>query len=227
MVPYLTPLSLQVEGLGDVASSPRFSFAREPKGTVGPTNKSFETLYSSDGTQYAKTSVGRMETKRWSEITVPQRLLAAIITEDDIERIENDLGESNLQLTSDYVHYGSNSHVNEHPAHLSNMDCQLELEDNYQNNSMGYGGLMTSSNFRQLNIQNFMSCDESAAEKNTMLNSYNGSLSDYQKSDLNHLQIVDNPSPYECQFEDMPVANRMLMELRSVGLLLDAVVCIV
>ncbi|WOK97325.1 hypothetical protein Cni_G06033 [Canna indica] len=208
------------EVICDMASSPRFSFAREQTNTVGQSNKSVETLYSADGTQHAKTSVGKLETKRWYDKMVPlsQRLLSAFITEDEIEKLENDTnGESILQFSSDYVH------ANDRAQNLGNINCQLELDYKNQKNSVGYDGFMASNNFRHSNTQNFVPCDGPMAENNAILNTYNGSLSDYQKNNLNHLQIMDNTFPYECRYEDMPLDDRILMELRSIGLHLDTV----
>ncbi|XP_064953129.1 uncharacterized protein LOC135606188 isoform X3 [Musa acuminata AAA Group] len=218
------------EVLYDVASSPHISFAREQSSVVGSTNKSFETRYSAAGTQHVNASLGRLETKRWYDKMVPltQRLLSAFITEDDIKNVENDSqGESVLQLSSDYVHYGTNSHVNDHAKDLLNMDCELELNYKNQKNCMGDNmpcdGFMVSNNFRHSNIQHFMSGDEPLVENSAVTNAYNGSLSDYQKNNLNQLQIMDNTFPYERQFEDMPLDDRILMELHSIGIFPDAV----
>ncbi|XP_009390026.2 uncharacterized protein LOC103976520 isoform X5 [Musa acuminata AAA Group] len=218
------------EVLYDVASSPHISFAREQSSVVGSTNKSFETHYSAAGTQHVNASLGRLETKRWYDKMVPlsQRLLSAFITEDDIKKVENDSqGESVLQLSSDYVHYGTNSRVNDHAKDLLNMDCELELNYKNQKNCMGDNmacdGFMVSNNFRHSNIQHFMSGDEPLVENSAVMNAYNGSLSDYQKNNLNQLQIMDNTFPYERQFEDMPLDDRILMELHSIGIFPDAV----
>ncbi|CAL9202583.1 unnamed protein product [Musa hybrid cultivar] len=218
------------EVLYDVASSPHISFAREQSSVVGSTNKSFETRYLAAGTQHVNASLGRLETKRWYDKMVPlsQRLLSAFITEDDIKNVENDSqGESVLQLSSDYVHYGTNSRVNDHAKDLLNMDCELELNYKNQKNCMGDNmpcdGFMVSNNFRHSNIQHFMSGDEPLVENSAVTNAYNGSLSDYQKNNLNQLQIMDNTFPYERQFEDMPLDDRILMELHSIGIFPDAV----
>lgn len=226
-------ISFQDEVLYDVASSPHISFAREQSSVVGSTNKSFETRYSAAGTQHVNASLGRLETKRWYDKMVPlsQRLLSAFITEDDIKKVENDSqGESVLQLSSDYVHYGTNSRVNDHDKDLLNIDCELELNYKNQKNCMGDNmpcdGFMVSNNFRHSNIQHFMSGDEPPVENSAVMNAYNGSLSDYQKNNLNQLQIMDNTFPYERQFEDMPFDDRILMELHSIGIFPDAVVCI-
>ncbi|WOL02283.1 hypothetical protein Cni_G11002 [Canna indica] len=205
----------------DVTSSPNSSFTREQTNAVGPTNKSFGTLYSVDGAQFVKTSVGRSETKRWYDRMVPlsQRLLSAFIAEDETEKLDNDtLGESFLQFSSDYVHYDANSHVNDH---------DLDLDYSNQKNTLGAGipcdGFMASNNLRHLSTQHFMSGDEPLVENSTILKADNDSLSSYWKNNYNQIQTMDNTSPYECQFEDMPLDNRILMELHSIGLFPETV----
>ncbi|XP_064968569.1 uncharacterized protein LOC135614775 isoform X1 [Musa acuminata AAA Group] len=212
------------EVVADVVPSPYSSFAREQTNAVGPTNKSFGTPCSIDGTQHVKTSVGRLDTKRWYDKMVPlsQRLLSAFIVEDETENLDNDTqGETFLQFSSDYVHYDTKDHVIDQAEDL-NMDYDLESEYKNHKNSLG-DGFMPSNNFRHLNIQNFMSGDEPLAENSAILNTDNGSFSRYQQNSRNPMHIMYSTSPYECQFEDMPLDERILMELHSIGLFPETV----
>ncbi|KAJ8479055.1 hypothetical protein OPV22_022782 [Ensete ventricosum] len=205
----------------DVASSAHSSFAREQTNVVGPTNKTFGTLYSVDGTENVKTSVGRLDTNRWYDKMVPlsQRLLSAFIAEDETEKLDTET-QGELFLHSD-------NYINDHAKDLMNMDCHLELEYKNQKNSLGdiipCDEFMASNDYRYLNIQNYMYGYEPLVENSAVLSTDNGSLSGYKKNSLNQLHVMDNTSPYECQFEDMSLDDRILMELHSIGLFPETV----
>ncbi|XP_018675461.2 uncharacterized protein LOC103968352 isoform X2 [Musa acuminata AAA Group] len=214
---------VMAEVVWDVASSAHSSFAREQTNAVGPTNKTFGTLYSVDGTENVKTSVGRLETNRWYDKMVPlsQRLLSAFIAEDETEKLDI---ETQGEL---FLHSDTNNDINDHAKELMNMDCHLELEYKNQKNSLGdiipCDEFMVSNNYRHLNIQNFMYGYEPLVENSAVLSTDNGSLSGYKKNSLNQLHVMDNTSPYECQFEDMSLDDRILMELHSIGLFPETV----
>ncbi|XP_042428658.1 uncharacterized protein LOC122015704 isoform X3 [Zingiber officinale] len=213
---------LMSEVLNDLAASPHFSYAREQINSVAPTDKSFEDLYSADQRQLVKTSMGRLEIKRLYEKPAPlsHRLLSAFIIVDEIANFENDTQEEfNLQFSNDNAHYGPNSHV--HAKDLSKMDCPSELDCTNQRNGIAYDGFLTTNNFRHSNLQNFMPCDDPVVENHAFWNSCNGSLSDYQKNDCNLLQTMKGNSPYECQYGNMSLDDRILMELNSIGIYLD------
>ncbi|XP_042421923.1 uncharacterized protein LOC122009718 isoform X2 [Zingiber officinale] len=210
------------EVLNDLAASPHFSYAREQINSVAPTDKSFEDLYSADQRQLVKTSMGRLEIKRLYEKPAPlsHRLLSAFIIVDEIANFENDTQEEfNLQFSNDNAHYGPNSHV--HAKDLSKMDCPSELDCTNQRNGIAYDGFLTTNNFRHSNLQNFMPCDDPVVENHAFWNSCNGSLADYQKNDCNLLQTMKGNSPYECQYGNMSLDDRILMELNSIGIYLD------
>ncbi|THU53437.1 hypothetical protein C4D60_Mb10t14390 [Musa balbisiana] len=212
-----------MEVVCDVASSAHSTFAREQTNAVGPTNKTFGTLYSVDGTENVKTSVGRLETNRWYDKMVPlsQRLLSAFIAEDETEKLDT---ETHGEL---FLHSDTNNYINDHAKELMNIDCHLELEYKNQKNSLGdiipCDEFMVSNNYRHLNIQNFMYGYEPLVENSAVLSTDNGSLSGYKKNSLNQLHVMDNTSPYECQFEDMSLDDRILMELHSIGLFPETV----
>lgn len=223
---HLNLFPFQSEVLNDLATSPHFSYAREQTNSVAPTDKSFEDLYSDDKRQLVKTSMGRLEIKRLYEKPPPlsHRLLSAFITVDEIANFENDTQEEfNLQCSNDNGHYDPNSHC---AKDLSKMDCPSELDYNNQRNGIAYDGFLTTNNFRHSNLQNFMPCDDPVVENHAFWNSCNGSLSDYQKSDCNLLQTMKGNSPYECQYENMSLDDRILMELNGLGIYLDTLVCI-
>lgn len=224
---HLDLFPFQSEVLNDLAASPHFSYAREQTNSVAPMDKSFEDLYSADKRQHVKTSMGRSEIKRLYEKPAPlsHRLLSAFITVDEIANLENDTQEFNLQFSNDNAHYGPNSHV--HAKDLSKMDCPSELDYNNQRNGIAYDGFLPTNNFRHSNLQNFMPCDEPVVENHASLHSCNGSLSEYQKNDCNLLQTMKGNSPYECQYENMSLDDRILMELNSIGIYLDTMVCII
>lgn len=169
-----------------------------------------------------------LETKSLCEKPAPlsQRLFSAFITEDEIANLENDTqGESNLLLSNDHAHYGPNSYVLVYDKDLSKMDCPLDLDYKNQRNERVSDGFMAPNNFKHLNLQNFMSCDDPVVENHTLLDSSNASLSDYQKNDCDLPQTMKGDSPHECQYRSMSLDDRILMELNSIGIYLDTVVC--
>ncbi|XP_042439309.1 uncharacterized protein LOC122024705 isoform X1 [Zingiber officinale] len=205
----------EVEIVCDVAS-PHSSFASKQIDVVRPTNKTFGPSYSSDGKQLDKTSVGRSETKRKCHKMVPlsQRLLSAFISEDESEKIDNDIQDETLFLYSrDYIYTDSNSHV---------IDDDLELD--YKNHKRSLGdGFIASNNFKHVNIQNLLFGHEPLVENNAMLKADNAHLSDYLKNNCTQLEAMGNSSSYRCQFEEIPLDDRILMELHSIGLFPETV----
>ncbi|XP_042438946.1 uncharacterized protein LOC122024393 isoform X3 [Zingiber officinale] len=205
----------EVEIVCDVAS-PRSSFASKQTDAVGPINKTFGALYSFDGKELDKTLVGRSETKRRCHKLVPlsQRLLSAFISEDEAEKLDNDTqDEMFLLYSSDYIHNDTDSHV---------IDDDLELD--YKNHKRSLGdGFVASNNFKHLNIQNILFGHESLVENNAILKTDNVALSDYLKNNCTQIEAMSNCPSYGCQFEDMPLDDRILMELHSIGLFPESV----
>lgn len=169
-------------------------------------------------------------------VPLSQRLLSAFISEEGTEQFDCDIeqGDTLLQFSSDYASYGTYSNVqNEHETDFRKSGFEMDLD--FKNQKIPSGdnipcnGFVMSSNFRSSNIQNFISGDELLAENNIMKHSDNGSLSEFGQTNLNHLQTIgtsfSGTSTYECQFEHMSLDDRVLMELNSIGLYPESVVC--
>ncbi|XP_074561022.1 uncharacterized protein LOC141817244 isoform X2 [Curcuma longa] len=205
----------EVDIVCDVVS-PHSSFASKQTDAVGPINQMFGALYSFDGKELDKTLVGRSETKRRCHKLVPlsQRLLSAFISEDEAEKLDNDTqDEMFLLYSSDYIHNDTDGHV---------IDDDLELD--YKNHKRSLGdGFVASNNFKHLNIQNILFGHESLVENNAILKADNVPLSDYLKNNCTQIEAMSNCSSYGCQFEDMPLDDRILMELQSIGLFPESV----
>nr|CAD1822941.1 unnamed protein product [Ananas comosus var. bracteatus] len=165
---------------------------------------------------------GKVGKDQWLEKIVPlsQRLLSALITEDENELFDCNSEEDDgfEQFSSDYSPYASNSHVgNEHGAHDMKSDFGLDFR-NPNSHSMGNvlpNVFTTSSNFRSSNIHTLGTGDDLLqAQSNVSVPSENGPLSEYGPTISTQL----NTSPQNSLFEHMSLNDRILLELQSIGL---------
>ncbi|KAG1331024.1 hypothetical protein COCNU_02G009920 [Cocos nucifera] len=178
--------------------SPHSSFSIEQSQTnVVGQNKSVGNLSSVDEPKHASPACGKVETEKWLEKMVPlsQRLLSAFISEEGTEQFDCDIeqGDTVLQFSSDYFHYGTYSHV------------QNEHETDFMRSGSS-------------NIQNFMSGDETMGTSFSGTSTYecqfeHMSLDDRILMELHSIGLYPESVPDLAEGEDCEI-DKAISELK-------------
>lgn len=185
-----------------------------------------------DDPQPFKAAPGKSETERWFERVIPlsHRLLSAFILEEGTDLMKQ--GDTFLQFSCDGSPHGTNSCVqNERGSDLIKYDNDLGSQTNcYRDSTPCNGFASPSTTFRS--PSNIISSDEILQENDGLVHPDNpdtGALCEYEQVKLNQRgPIVTGffgTSPYHCQFEQMSLDDKILMELHSLGIYPDVVVC--
>ncbi|KAK1300319.1 hypothetical protein QJS10_CPB13g01594 [Acorus calamus] len=174
---------------------------------------------------------GRLGTERLFEKIIPlsQRLLAAFIIEDEMDEVDHKIEQRDtyMQFTVDESSYGMSSHVERGPKESYRIDSELELEfDLRVQKSCSCNGSTTSNSFRSP-LQNLLYNNEQWQENDVSVNSEFGNGSGLSQDNIHRAQPVAMNSPgicsHECQYQQMSLDERIMMELHSIGLFPDAV----
>ncbi|KAK1263287.1 hypothetical protein QJS04_geneDACA008488 [Acorus gramineus] len=174
---------------------------------------------------------GRLGTERLFEKIIPlsQRLLAAFIIEDEMDEVDHKMEQRDtyMHFTVDESSYGMSSHVERGPKESYRIDSELELEfDPRVQKSCSCNGSTTSNSFRSP-LQNLLYNNEQWQENDVSVNSEFGNGSGLSQDNIHRAQPVAMNSPgicsHECQYQQMSLDERIMMELHSIGLFPDAV----
>ncbi|KAK1309905.1 hypothetical protein QJS10_CPA08g01490 [Acorus calamus] len=157
------------------------------------------------------------------------KLLAAFIIEDEMDEVDHKIEQRDtyMQFTVDESSYGMNSHVERGPKESYRIDSELELEfDSRVQKSCSCNGSTTSNSFRSP-LQNLLYNNEQWQENDVSVNSEFGNGSGLSQDNIHRDQPVAMNSPgicsHECQYQQMSLDERIMMELHSIGLFPDAV----
>jgi len=231
--------SIQAEGICQAVPS-HISQQAGQTNLVG-LKKCDRTTCSVDELQPVKAAaLGKLETERWSERAMPlsHRLLSAFISEEGTDMIDSNTkqGDTSLQFSSDCSPYSTNSFVeNEHGSDITKygleFDIDLGSQTNYHGDSTTCNGFASpSTTYRS--PSSFISGDELLQENDGLIRPDNPdtrALCEFEQDNSNQREPINrglsDTSSYQCQFEHMSLDDKILMELHSIGIYPDAVVC--
>ncbi|MQM03107.1 hypothetical protein Taro_035881 [Colocasia esculenta] len=186
---------------------------------------------SVEDSQQSNGESGKLEAEIWLEKIFPlsQRLLSAFIEEDEMAMHDCEAIRANafLRAASDCSPYGIASHIS----------CEAMEADRLVSEHESELGFMTIKNHFRDDSCNGDSVSGNFRSAGTLIISYsNEHLQEnflpqvtYSEHGQNHIdktpaaRIDMSGSPYECHYEHMPLDDKILAELQSIGLYPDMV----
>ncbi|KAJ6851767.1 uncharacterized protein M6B38_260375 [Iris pallida] len=189
-------------------------------------NQSVETPSSANDLHVLKMTSGELARERCFVKIIPlsQRLLSAIITEDESKMFVSGIkqGDAVLQFTSDSSPSGENSHAQNKLNPGFDVDHDLKSQTNCFGENIPCNGCATPNSFTSPNT--CISCDETLQENDVIIHPDAGYVlhAGQSKTTWEESMAIDSyGTPYDCQFEHMPLDDRILMELHSIGIFPD------
>ncbi|KAA8539132.1 hypothetical protein F0562_025824 [Nyssa sinensis] len=198
---------------------------------TGEKDRSLQNKINSNGTarmvdlvdqiQDVESLCGRLDLEgRFNKITpLYQRVLSALIAEDEIEEFEeNGMGRNvSLQCVTDDSPYDMCLAIDtEHRKSVFGVQTQKQFTTN---KFLSCNGITTSD--RSLSIQNPPCNDELLQGDGGFVHSEVGVLAGLSGNDLDGPQIVKKGfgiSSFDCHYEQMCLDDKLLLELQSIGL---------
>ncbi|KAJ6847351.1 uncharacterized protein M6B38_281810 [Iris pallida] len=190
-------------------------------------NKSVGTPCSVNGSQLLKMASVELESETWFEKVIPlsQRLLSAFITEDEVRMFDSSIkqGDAVLEVSSVSSPYATNSDARNELNPEYSADHVLKSQTNCFGEDSPCYGCATPNSFRSPN--NSISCDVMLPKYDVLIQSDASDVLGLGQPNLNRSEALatdsSGTSSYECQFEHMPLDDRILMELHSIGIYPD------
>ncbi|KAF3780501.1 hypothetical protein EJ110_NYTH36358 [Nymphaea thermarum] len=174
---------------------------------------------------------GELGTDRWLERIIPlsQRLLAALIVEDEVSEISCAGGTERevCQYPSDDSPRGACSHTGNESKDMDRTESEIESMGELKNHmyhsfdNFSSDASIISNGFKNLE-KGFPYKEELALDDGAILNSYNCEHHGADRSDLSD-STISGISSIDCCYQQMPLDDRILLELRSIGLFPEVV----
>ncbi|XP_022752570.1 uncharacterized protein LOC111301277 isoform X2 [Durio zibethinus] len=174
---------------------------------------------------------GGFDIKKFDKVTpLCQRVLSALIEEDESEEIYHHIEAKNMSLhyASDDSHCGSCNQMDVESKDRDRMESEVESNADFQcqKNSVldrhSCDASVASNTFRNSSMSNSLHSSERWLGDDDFLHSDMGPVSEICSTDLGHLQPkeinVSGISSLDCQYQFMPMDDKLLLELHSIGL---------
>ncbi|KAF8403280.1 hypothetical protein HHK36_011382 [Tetracentron sinense] len=180
---------------------------------------------------------GKLDPERRFDKVIPlyQRVLSALIGEDETQEFDHksERRDVSFQYTSDDSPCGTRIHIEVEPKDRDSMESDYEskvdlraqkhcLFERYSCN-----GTNAANNFRSSSIHNPLYNDELLKGDDCLLHPEVGIVSGYFQNNLAGSQLVrtniSGISSFDCQYQQMCLDDKLLLELQSIGLYPEAV----
>ncbi|XP_020529611.1 uncharacterized protein LOC18444914 isoform X2 [Amborella trichopoda] len=171
---------------------------------------------------------------RWLEKMIPlsQRLIAALIHEDDLEEYNPPCRQDDepFQYTSDDSPCGTGSHIESESKDADKMESEIESEADLKNqrphslDSFSCDGSTASNCFRSPNFRSHLNNGDSLQDDDIVVHSEIGIVTENHLDDLQCIQtVISGTSSNESQYQQLCLNSRILLELQSIGLFPESV----
>ncbi|XVF46908.1 hypothetical protein PTKIN_Ptkin03bG0066000 [Pterospermum kingtungense] len=174
---------------------------------------------------------GRFDIKQFDKVTpLCQRVLSALIEEDDSEEIYHQIEAKNMSLhyASDDSHCGSCNQMDVEYKDRDRMESEVEsnADFQYQKNSLldrlSCDVSVASNTFRNSSMSNSLHSSERWLGDDDFSHSDMGPVSEICSTDLGHFQPkeinVSGISSCDCHYQFMCMEDKLLLELQSIGI---------
>ncbi|KAF6172110.1 hypothetical protein GIB67_029528 [Kingdonia uniflora] len=167
--------------------------------------------------------------------TIPplyQRVLSALIGEEEFEEIDHDCErrDGSFHYASDYSFSGTNNHTDVDEGYNmveseSGFEVNFSNRKHYSLDSLSSVGSTASNSFRISSVHDHLPNEEMWQEDDSLIYSEVGITSGFGQSNLDRLQSLHTGfgTSFECQYDQMCLEDRLLLELQSIGLYPDTV----
>ncbi|KAK8339069.1 hypothetical protein V6Z12_A08G010000 [Gossypium hirsutum] len=183
------------------------------------------------------TSTGGFDLKQFDKVTpLCQRVLSALIEEDESEEIYNHIEAKNMSLhyASDDSHCGSCNQMDVESKDRDRMESEVESNADFQcqKNSrldrLSYDASVASNTFRNSSMSNSLHSSERWLGEDECLHSDMGPVSEICSTDLGQVlpkEInVSAVSSLDGQYQFMSMEDKLALELHSIGIYPEALV---
>ncbi|XP_039008513.1 uncharacterized protein LOC120136605 [Hibiscus syriacus] len=177
------------------------------------------------------TATGGLDLKQFDKVTpLCQRVLSALIEEDESEEIYNHVEAKNMSLhyASDDSHCGSCNHMDVEPKDRDRMESEVESNADFQcqKNSLldrlSYDASVASNTFRNSSLSNSLHSSERWLGEDEFSHSDMGPVSEICSTDLGQVQpkemSISVVSSSDGRYQFMSMEDKLLLELQSIGL---------
>ncbi|GLT48726.1 hypothetical protein SLA2020_223340 [Shorea laevis] len=174
------------------------------------------------------TSVGRVDIKKSDKVTpLYQRVLSALIEEDENEEFYNHFEGKNMSLhySSDDSHCGSCNHLDIEPKDRDKMESEVESNADFQSqrssllDRLSCNISVASNTFRNPSTSNSLHSSEQWLGDDGFSHSDVGLTTEICSHDSAHLQSREiNVLGADRQYQFMCMDDKLLLELHSIGL---------
>ncbi|XP_039031195.1 uncharacterized protein LOC120165825 isoform X2 [Hibiscus syriacus] len=177
------------------------------------------------------TATGGLDLKQFEKVTpLCQRVLSALIEEDESEEIYNHVEAKNMSLhyASDDSHCGSCNHMDVEPKDRDRIESEVESNADFQcqKNSLldrlSYDASVASTTIRNSSMSNSLHSSERWLGDDEFSHSDMGPVSEICSTDLGQVQpkemSISVVSSLDGQYQFMPMEDKLLLELQSIGL---------
>ncbi|TYJ20638.1 hypothetical protein E1A91_A08G009400v1 [Gossypium mustelinum] len=181
------------------------------------------------------TSTGGFDLKQFDKVTpLCQRVLSALIEEDESEEIYNHIEAKNMSLhyASDDSHCGSCNQMDVESKDRDRMESEVESNADFQcqKNSrldrLSYDASVASNTFRNSSMSNSLHSSERWLGEDECLHSDMGPVSEICSTDLGQVlpkEInVSAVSSLDGQYQFMSMEDKLALELHSIGIYPEA-----
>ncbi|KAK8544419.1 hypothetical protein V6N13_056200 [Hibiscus sabdariffa] len=183
--------------------------------------------------EIAKSNVatGVFDKKQFDKVTpLYQRVLSALIEEDESEEIYHHIEAKNMTLhyASDDSHCGSCNHMDVEPKDRERIESEVESIADFQcqKNSLldrlSYDASVASNTFRNSSMSNSLHSSERWLGDDEFSHSDMGPVSEICSTDLGQVQpkeiSISAVSSLDSQYQFMSMEDKLLLELQSIGL---------
>ncbi|KAG8484837.1 hypothetical protein CXB51_021123 [Gossypium anomalum] len=184
---------------------------------------------SVEETAKTHTSTGGFDLKQFDKVTpLCQRVLSALIEEDESEEIYNHIEAKNMTLhyASDDSHCGSCNQMDVESKDRDRMESEVESNADFQKNSLldrlSYDASVASNTFRNSSMSNSLHSSERWLGEDECLHSDMGPVSEICSTDLGQVlpkEInVSAVSSLDGQYQFMSMEDKLVLELHSIGI---------
>ncbi|XP_012472843.1 uncharacterized protein LOC105790015 isoform X2 [Gossypium raimondii] len=186
---------------------------------------------SVEETAKTHTSIGGFDLKQFDKVTpLCQRVLSALIEEDESEEIYNHIEAKNMSLhyASDDSHCGSCNQMDVESKDRDRMESEVESNADFQcqKNSLldrlSYDASVASNTFRNSSMSNSLHSSERWLGEDECLHSDMGPVSEICSTDLGQVlpkEInVSAVSSLDGQYQFMSMEDKLVLELHSIGI---------
>ncbi|MBA0736040.1 hypothetical protein Gogos_009632 [Gossypium gossypioides] len=190
-----------------------------------------EAPTSVEETAKTHTSTGGFDLKQFDKVTpLCQRVLSALIEEDESEEIYNHIEAKNMSLhyASDDSHCGSCNQMDVESKDRDRMESEVESNADFQcqKNSLldrlSYDASVASNTFRNSSMSNSLHSSERWLGEDECLHSDMGPVSEICSTDLGQVlpkEInVSAISSLDGQYQFMSMEDKLVLELHSIGI---------